>query len=104
MTENECKLGFVIDGAKQPGIDEQRSVGQRSRVNRWVFDNEESEFQGARGAFRAGREQRVSQLGDVLLDAAHRQQLQPSLPPLPWAELDYADPRLRVFCAHAFQI
>jgi hypothetical protein len=28
MTENECKLGFVIDCAKQPGIDEQRAVGQ----------------------------------------------------------------------------
>ena len=102
MTEDECKLGFVIDRAKQPGIDEQRSIGQRRRVNRWIFDNEEPEFQRARGAFRAGREQRVSQLGDVLLDAWHRQQLHSSLHLLALAELDYRDSGLRIFCAHDF--
>src|SRR6266403_1911506 len=50
MTENKRELGFVVEGAKQAGIDEQGAVGHRRCINRRIFHNEEAELQSARGA------------------------------------------------------
>src|SRR6516225_9257691 len=57
VTENECKLGFVVDRAQQTSVDEHRSSRQRRRINLWILHNKKAELDGPGGSLGSLRNQ-----------------------------------------------
>src|ERR1051326_2644300 len=104
MAQDESKLRFILEGAKQAGINQQSSVGERRSVDFRIFHHEEAEFDGAACALGAFRNQGVAKMRNVLLNCALGQEFHTALKFLSFPKFQHVNSCLLVLGANNFEI